>query len=117
MSLLNQMDLIVGDVPAAADFLAGMAGMELRVKEERFAELHSGAFTLMLSLEALVPTEPARGVILHFQVEDVKAAIEAAREKGAPVILEPMFTEWGWESAMIAGPENIIVDFYRLVGA
>lgn len=113
--LLNQLDLIVRDVPSAADFFHEVVGMELRVKEERFAELRSGPVTIMFSPDAMVPTQEAAGVILHFQVEDVQEAVERAASKGATVLLAPTRTDWGWESAMISGPENIIVDFYRQI--
>jgi uncharacterized glyoxalase superfamily protein PhnB len=72
--------------------------------------------TIMLSPEAMVPMKPARGVILHFRVEDDSRALEKARSKGARVLMEPTQTDWGWESAMIAGPEDIVVDLYRPIG-
>jgi predicted enzyme related to lactoylglutathione lyase len=115
MPNFNNLDLIVRDVPAATAFFRDVVGLKVRVGEERFAELESGAATIMLSPDAMVPTEPARGVILHFQVEDVAAALAHARGLGATVLLETTHTDWGTESAMIAGPEGIIVDFFRPV--
>jgi predicted enzyme related to lactoylglutathione lyase len=113
MPNFNNLDLIVRDVPAATAFFRDVVGLAVRVGEERFAELESGAATIMLSPDAMVPTEPARGVILHFEVEDVIAALAHARGQGATVLLEPTHTDWGTQSAMIAGPEGIIVDFFR----
>jgi hypothetical protein len=72
--------------------------------------------TIMLSPDAMVPTEPARGVILHFRVADVNKAVERARSRGATVLLEPMTTDWGWESAML-GPGGVVIDLYRELGA
>ncbi len=72
--------------------------------------------TIMLSPDALVPTRPAAGMILHFQVEDVAQSLERARGRGARVLLEPTRTDWGTESAMIAGPEEIVIDLYRWGG-
>lgn len=109
---LDHLDLIVRDVPAAAAFFRDVVGLELSVSYETYAELKAGAVTLMLSPSALVPTQPARGVILHLQVEDVRTALEHARNKGAIVLLEPTVTDWGTEAAMIAGPEESIVEFY-----
>lgn len=99
--MLDQIDLIVRDVPAAADFLRDVVGFELEVSSDGFAQLRGGHLTMMLSREALVPTEAARGVILHVRVEDVPAALERAREHGAEVLVEPRVTDWGWELAMI----------------
>ena len=111
----DNLDLIVRDVPAAAAFFRDVLGLTPRVNEERFAELDSGAVTIMLSPEALVPTKPAAGLILHFQVEDVAAALDRARGRGVRVLLEPTRTPWGTESAMIAGPEEIVIDLYHPV--
>jgi predicted enzyme related to lactoylglutathione lyase len=107
------LDLIVRDVPAAAAFFRDVVGLPLRVSEPRFAELDAGPITLMLSPDALVPTEPGRGVILHLAVDDVQAAYAEACRRGATGLLAPTRTDWGTESAMIAGPEGIVVDFQR----
>ncbi|MCS6881458.1 MAG: VOC family protein [Oscillochloridaceae bacterium] len=112
----NQLDLIVRDVPAATAFFRDVVGLPVRVEDARFAELDGGAIMIMLSPDALVPVQEAAGVILHIQVDDVEGALERARRSGAAVLLEPTRTDWGTESAMIAGPEGIIVDFYRQVG-
>ena len=113
MSKLNSIDLTVKDVPAAAQFFQNVVGMTLGVSDERFAELSSNGFVVMLSPDALVPLDNAAGIILHFEVEDVAVALENAKTQGAKVLLEPTQTDWGTESAMIQGPEGIIVDFYR----
>jgi predicted enzyme related to lactoylglutathione lyase len=113
---LNQIDLIVRDVPAATEFFRDVLGLPARFADIRFAEMDAGGgFTLMLSPDALVPTRPAAGTILHFQVEDVAQALEEARSRGATVLLGPTHTGWGTESAMIAGPEEVVIDLYRPV--
>ena len=111
---LDQLDLIVKNVPAATAFFRDVLGLTVRFAEERFAELDAGDFTLMLSPDAMVPTPTnAAGVILHFHVENVAQALEAARSHGAKVLLGPLFTDWGTESVLIAGPEQVIIDLYR----
>ncbi len=111
---LDKMDLIVRDVHGAAAFFEDALGLPLPVHEERFAEVDIGeGRRLMLSPDAMVPTEPARGVILHFSVEDVDKAVDRARSRGATVLLEPVTTDWGWSSGMVAGPEGIVIDLYR----
>lgn len=116
MRNVNQLDLIVRDVPAAAAFFRDVVGLTLRVNEPRYAELDGKSMTLMLSPDALVPAQPAAGVILHIEVDDVEQALEHARQAGATVLRERAPTDWGTESAMIAGPEQIVVDFYRWIG-
>jgi catechol 2,3-dioxygenase-like lactoylglutathione lyase family enzyme len=114
---IPSIDLIVRDVPAATAFFRDVVGLELQVAEERFAQLVAGDLIVMLSPDALIPTSPAAGVILHVQVDDVGTALEAARSRGAQVLLEPTRTDWGTESAMIAGPDGITVDFFRQLPA
>ena len=63
----------------------------------------------------MVPSEPARGVVVHFEVDDVKAEVERMRANGATVALEPTATDWGTEMAMIAGPEQVVVSVFRVV--
>jgi predicted enzyme related to lactoylglutathione lyase len=114
---LNALDLIVEDVPAAAAFFRDALGLGVAVHDDRFAEVEAGAVRIMLSPDALVPMARAAGVILHFQVEDVAAAVERARAEGARVLWGPARTDWGWESALIAGPGETVVDLYRPVEA
>ena len=109
----SQIDLIVSDVPKAAAFFRDIVGLALRVNEPRFAELDGKSITLMLSPEALVPVQPAAGIIIHVEVDDVTQALKQAQSAGATVLLELTTTDWGTESAMIAGPEDIVIDFYR----
>ncbi|HWV24964.1 MAG TPA: VOC family protein [Thermomicrobiales bacterium] len=109
------MNLIVRDLPAATAFFRDVLGLDPEVEDERFAQITAGPVTIMLSPDAMVPTVSAAGTILHFQVENVRSALEHARANGAPVLMEPTMTDWAWESAMIAGPEEIIVDLYRPV--
>lgn len=116
MRRFDNLDLIVRDVPAATAFFRDVVGLQVRVDDPNYGELDGGAVTIMLSAAALVPVTPAAGVILHFQVDDVHAALAAARSRGTQVLREPAPTDWGTESAMIAGPEGIVVDFYRWLG-
>jgi predicted enzyme related to lactoylglutathione lyase len=112
---IDAIDLIVGDVGRAAAFFRDAVGLVPRHVGERFAEFSAGSLTVMLSHEALVATKPAAGVILHVRVLDVGGALTSARQRGADVLLEPTRTEWGTESAMIAGPDGIVVEFYRSI--
>lgn len=116
MPRFDNLDLIVRNVPAAVDFFERVVGLTTRFNDLNFAEMESGAVTIMLSPAALVPIRPAAGIILHFQVEDVAAARERAARNGATILIEPMFTDWGTESLLIAGPEEMVIDLYRWVG-
>ncbi|MBB5868188.1 putative enzyme related to lactoylglutathione lyase [Allocatelliglobosispora scoriae] len=110
---LMTMDLVVRDVPAATRFFTEVVGLQARFADDAFAELEAGGATIMLTAELMVPSEPARGVAVHFAVDDVTAEVERLRAAGATVLLEPTNTDWGTEMAMIAGPEQIVVSLFR----
>ena len=115
MSKFDNLDLIVRDVPAAVDFFEKVVGLLARVVDENFAELDSGEVTIMLSPAAMVPVRQAAGVILHFQVDNVRQARQRAFDHGATILMEPTMTDWGTESLLIAGPEELVIDLYRWV--
>lgn len=110
---LQTIDLIVPDVLSAAAFFTDIVGLGANVLDERFAELNAGTITIMLSPDAMVPINNAAGVILHFQVDDVSAAVSRASAAGVKVLKGPLITDWGWESCLVAGPAGVVVDFYR----
>ena len=64
----------------------------------------------------MVPVKPVAGVILHIQVENIREAHDRARRHGASVLMEPTLTDWGTESLLVAGPEDLVIDLYRWVG-
>lgn len=110
---LDTIDLIVEDVPAATTFFREVLNLQVIVEDARFAELDGNGVKILLSPDALVPMRPAAGVILHLQVEDVPAAAATARDRGATILKDIFQTDWGWESILIAGPGEIVVDLYR----
>lgn len=116
MGTFDNLDLIVRDVPAAVDFFENVVGLTVRVSDENFAELESGEVTIMLSPAALIPVNPAAGIILHFQVNSTNEALDRAVKYGADILHGPTVTDWGTESLLIAGPEEIVIDLYRWVG-
>jgi uncharacterized glyoxalase superfamily protein PhnB len=111
----DAIDLIVQDVPAAAQFFRDIVGLILIANEEQFAEIKTDTMTIMLSPTAMIPINNAAGIILHFQVDDVRATVERAHRQGSEILMPPTQTEWGTESAMIAGQEGIVIDFCRLL--
>lgn len=111
---MQQLDLITTDVLGAVDYFDTVLGLPPKVAEQRFAEIDVGGFTLLLS-PADPPTKPARGVILHLEVDDVDAATERARGQGIAILREPASTDWATYSAWIAGPEESVIDLYREV--
>ena len=111
--MLVSLDLIVDDVRAAAALLRDAFALEVTVLEDRFAELRADPVTLMLSPDAMVPMGPARGVILHFEVDDPAAEARRATAAGATVLQDLTRTDWGTESVLLAGPADLVIDYFR----
>lgn len=113
MNTLHTIDLIVSDVSAAARFFRDVVGLKLEINDPNFAQLKSQELTIMLSRTAEVPIGKAAGIILHVLVDDVAASLAKAETLGAVVLHELHETDWWTESAMIAGPDGIVIDFYK----
>ena len=108
----DHVDLIVADVRGAVRFFRDALGLEPVVEEDMFAELDAGAIKIMLSPNE-VDLGRTSGVVLHFKVDDVPAATDRVRGAGARVIREPTRMDWGWESALVSGPEGTTIGRYR----
>lgn len=115
--MLVSLDLIVDDVRSAAVLLRDAFGLEVVVLEDRFAEVRADPLALMLSPDAMVPMGQARGVILHFEVEDPAGEARRATAAGATVLQDLTRTDWGTESVLLAGPAEIVIDYYRVIEA
>lgn len=113
MRTLNTIGLIVSDVPAAATFFREIVGLQQAIDNPNFAQFTSNNLAIMLTRSAEVPTGKADGVILHILVDDVEDALQNALSRGATILQELNETEWWTESAMIAGPDGIVIDFYK----
>jgi len=113
MSQLRSTSLIVRNVGDAVEFFQSVTGLQVLEQFEHFAELEGRRFRIKLIAASAPELNPATGIILHFEEQDIAAAIQRAVVYGAMVIREPSATEWGTESAWIQGPEGVVIDFYR----
>lgn len=110
---LKSIDLTVHDVSAAVEFFREVVGLAVLYEIDRFAEIDAGCTRIFLSPDALVPVASARGVILHFEETDLAAAHARARAFGSPILQGPLQTDWGTQSLLVRGPEQIVIDFYN----
>ena len=107
---VTAIDLRVEDVSAAVAMLGNAYGWKVTADEPGFGELVAGDLRIMLSVDAMVPWGRTDGVILHEYVDDVPAAVERAVAAGAELLLGPLTTDWGTQSAYLRGPGNLVVD-------
>ncbi|MBC6977644.1 VOC family protein [Streptococcus cristatus] len=99
---LNQLDLIVSDVPKVCADLERILDKKADYVDNSFAQFTIGSHCLMLSQNHLVPLEKFQsGIILHIEVEDVEQNYQRLKDLGITVLNGPAVTDWGTESLLV----------------
>jgi catechol 2,3-dioxygenase-like lactoylglutathione lyase family enzyme len=135
---LRHLTLRCEDVAAGATFFREVLALPVRQRDGRRVDVEMGPLTATLTAWDDVagrpsPADTAAGspaavdgappaeagpsgpaVIVELEVEDVRAAVGELRRRGARVLVEPVTTDYGTDSAFIAGPAGVIVELYRL---
>ena len=81
--------------------------------DEGYAEVKVGEATIALHRGAQVDFAPVGGLLLQLICEDVDGEVEAVRERGGDIAVEPCDTDWGTRHAYIRGPQGLLVELYR----
>ena len=112
---LNQLDIIVSDVPQVCADLERILNKKADYVDDSFAQFTIGSHCLMLSEKHLISLENFQsGIILHIEVEDVEQNYKRLKELGADILHGPAVTDWGTESLLVKGPAGLVIDFYRM---
>ena len=112
---LNQLDIIVSDVPQVCAELESILDKKADYVDNSFAQFTIGSYCLMLSQNHLIPLENFQsGIILHIEVEDVDQNQKRLNEIGVEILHGPCETDWGTESLLVEGPAGLVIDFYRM---
>ena len=112
---LNQLDIIVSDVPQVCADLERILDKQADYVDKGFAQFTIGSHCLMLSQNHLIPLEDFQsGIIIHIEVEDVDQSYKRLKELGIKVLHGPAVTDWGTESLLVKGPAGLVLDFYRI---
>ena len=112
---LNQLDIIVSDVPQVCADLERILDKEADYVDDGFAQFTIGSHCLMLSQNHLISLENFQsGIILHIEIEDVDQNYQRLKEHGAEILYGPAVTDWGTESLLVKGPAGLVIDFYRM---
>ena len=112
---LNQLDIIVSDVPQVCADLERILDKKSDYVDDSFAQFTIGSHCLMLSEKHLISLEKFQsGIILHIEVEDVEQNYKRLKELGADILHGPAVTDWGTESLLVKGPAGLVIDFYRM---
>ena len=112
----THLDLVLDDVPAGAQFFRHVLALPVRPSGDDGVEVHL-AEDVVAHLRPRAGARPARpdgpGPLLQVQVPAVRPAVAELRRRGATVLIEPVLTDWGTESAFVAGPGDLVVEVYR----
>ena len=112
---LNQLDLIVSDVPQVCADLERILDKKADYVDDSFAQFTIGSHCLMLSEKHLISLDNFQsGIILHIKVEDVDQNYQRLKDLGITVLNGPAVTDWGTESLLVKGPAGLVLDFYRM---
>ena len=112
---LNQLDIIVSNVPQVCADLERIFDKKADYVDDSFAQFMIGSHCLMLSQNHLVPLDNFQsGIILHIEVEDVEQNCQRLKDVGIQILNGPAVTDWGTESLLVEGPAGLVIDFYRM---
>ena len=112
---LNQLDIIVSDVPQVCADLERILDKKADYVDAGFAQFTIGSHCLMLSQNHLIPLEDFQsGIILHIEIEDLEQNYQRLKERGVEILHGPVVTDWGTESLLVSGPAGLVIDFYRM---
>ena len=99
---------------ALASFFADALGLAVDGDAHSgYAEVKIGDVTIALHRGAMVEFTPLGGVLLQLACEDVDAEVEAVRQRGGEIALEPSDTDWGTRHAYVRGPQGLLVELYQ----
>jgi catechol 2,3-dioxygenase-like lactoylglutathione lyase family enzyme len=118
VDLVEPIDLVCDDLAAGVAFFRDVLGLPVSAPEPGCRQVHLGG-ALTARLWPTVPGGPGwrmrsgAAVILEVEVADLQAAVGEVRRRGGQVLIEPVVTEWGTDSAFIAGPDAVIVELYQ----
>ena len=112
---LNQLDIIVSNVPQVCAELEHILDKKADDVDDAFAQFTIGSHCLMFSQNHLIPLENFQsGIILHIEVEDLEQNQKRLKELGIEILNGPVVTDWGTESLLVEGPAGLVIDFYRM---
>ena len=110
---LNQLDIIVSDVPQVCADLERILDKRADYIDQGFAQFTIGSHCLMLSQNHLIPLEDFQsGIILHIEVEDLEQNYQRLKDLDIQILNGPAVTDWGTESLLVKGPAGLVFDFY-----
>ncbi|MCY7619692.1 VOC family protein [Bacillus sp. NMCC46] len=112
--------LYVNDVEASIHFYQHVLGFPIKLRVESYVEFDTGDVTLSINsrqdvkdaLGLPVPeaNQSSQTFEIGFVVDDVDQTIASMKEKGVPIIKEPVKKPWGQTVAYAADPDGHFIE-------
>lgn len=115
-STVTYVDLSLDDVEAGVRFFRQILALPVREYGPDHAQVRLADDLVVQLRPRTVPAHAGgrpTGPIVQVSVPNVWGAITELRRRGATVLIEPVLTDWGTESAFVAGPGDLVVEIYR----
>jgi catechol 2,3-dioxygenase-like lactoylglutathione lyase family enzyme len=116
-TVMTYVEWVLDDIPAAARFFRHVLALPVRHLDLQRAEVRlTPGLTARLVAgppRPILAPRDAPGPLLELQVAHVGAAVAELRRRGATILVEPVLTDWGTESAFVAGPGDLLIELYR----
>jgi catechol 2,3-dioxygenase-like lactoylglutathione lyase family enzyme len=114
---MTHVELAIDDLPAAARFFRQVLALPVRRLSLERAEVRLTPDITAHLVPAASRSRPVirqgPGPILQLEVPEVRAAVTELRRRGATVLVDRVLTDWGTESAFVAGPGDLVIEVYR----
>ncbi|MGN7477314.1 VOC family protein [Solibacillus silvestris] len=112
--------LYVNDFDKAMHFYKTILKLPIKMQQDTYVEFDTGATILAINtrqsvreitgLEVTEAMSAAQTFEVGFVVENVEAAIDELRQRGATIIKEPVTKPWGQTVAYIADPDGHFIE-------
>lgn len=112
--------LYVNDFQKSMDFYKEILGLPIKMQQGTYVEFETGATILSINTRESVKELTGLNVPdrsgatqtfeVGFVVEDVAVTIETLRQKGVPIVKEPVTKPWGQTVAYASDPDGHYIE-------
>jgi catechol 2,3-dioxygenase-like lactoylglutathione lyase family enzyme len=110
---LNHVTLAVADVECSAAFYARLGLVQIVASYPEYARFLSPEGDTTLSLQRVEPSPLTPSASIHFEVQDVDAAVDALKQAGFDFACDPVDQPYLWREAFLFDPDGHRVFIYH----
>jgi len=110
---LNHVTLAVADVEASAAFYSRLGLRQIVASYPGYARFAAPDGDTTLSLQRVNDVPRARSASIHFEVDDVDAAVAALKRAGVRFLQDAVDEPYLWREAVLADPDGNRIFLYH----